>query len=76
MHSQPMKQDKNIWGHASMFVACACWGLMSPMGKDAMAHGISGLSMVTFRAVGAAICFLQPCWPLCSTSAALPSDCR
>lgn len=57
MHSQPMKQDKNIWGHASMFVACACWGLMSPMGKDAMAHGISGLSMVTFRAVGAAICF-------------------
>lgn len=33
MHSQPMKQDKNIWGHASMFVACACWGLMSPIGK-------------------------------------------
>lgn len=52
-----MKQDKNIWGHVSMFVACACWGLMSPMGKDAMASGISSLSMITFRAVGAAVCF-------------------
>lgn len=27
------------------------------MGKDAMAHGISGLGMVTFRAFGGAICF-------------------
>ena len=40
-----------------MFAACAAWGLMSPLGKDAMAHGISGLALVSFRAVGAALCF-------------------
>ena len=38
-----------------MFAACAAWGLMSPLGKDAMAHGISGLALVSFRAVGAAL---------------------
>ena len=40
-----------------MFAACAAWGLMSPLGKDAMAHGISGLALVSFRAAGAALCF-------------------
>lgn len=40
-----------------MFAACAAWGLMSPLGKDAMAHGISGLAMVSFRMMGAAACF-------------------
>lgn len=40
-----------------MFAACAAWGLMAPLGKDAMAHGISGLALVSFRAVGAACCF-------------------
>lgn len=30
---------------------------MAPLGKDAMTNGISGLGMVTFRAVGGAICF-------------------
>lgn len=40
-----------------MFAACAAWGLMSPIGKDAMAHGISGLAMVSFRVLGAALSF-------------------
>lgn len=40
-----------------MFAACAAWGLMSPLGKDAMAHGVSGLAMVCFRVTGAAFCF-------------------
>lgn len=52
-----MNKDKNWTGHLCMFAACAAWGLMSPLGKDAMAHGISGLAMVTFRALGAACCF-------------------
>ena len=52
-----MYKDKNLTGHLCMFAACAAWGLMSPLGKDAMAHGISGLALVSFRAVGAALCF-------------------
>ena len=52
-----MNQDKNWKGHLCMLAACAAWGLMSPLGKDAMANGISGLCMVTFRMVGAAVCF-------------------
>lgn len=44
-------------GHACMAAACACWGLMAPLGKDAMTHGIPGLEMVTFRVVGGAVCF-------------------
>lgn len=40
-----------------MFGACAGWGLMAPLGKDAMTHGITGIDMVTFRVVGAAVLF-------------------
>lgn len=40
-----------------MALACVMWGLMAPIGKDAMTHGIGGFEMVTFRVVGGAICF-------------------
>ena len=40
-----------------MFLACAFWGLMAPIGKDAMSHGLTGIDMVTFRVVGAALLF-------------------
>ncbi len=40
-----------------MFGACAGWGLMAPVGKDAMTHGFDGITMVTFRVVGACILF-------------------
>lgn len=40
-----------------MVAACAIWGLMAPLGKDAMIHGIPGLEMVTFRVAGAMVCF-------------------
>ena len=40
-----------------MFGACAGWGLMAPVGKDAMTNGFDGLSMVTFRVVGACLLF-------------------
>lgn len=43
--------------HLSMFSACAFWGLMAPLGKDAMTHGISGFNMVCFRVFGAACLF-------------------
>ena len=52
-----MYKDKNLTGHLCMFAACAAWGLMSPLGKDAMSHGVSGLALVSFRVVGAAVCF-------------------
>ena len=47
------RQDKNraLIAHLSMFGACAGWGLMAPIGKDAMTHGIDGIT-VTFRVVG------------------------
>lgn len=46
-----------LLAHLSMFSACAIWGLMAPIGKDAMLHGVNGLSMVSFRVLGGAILF-------------------
>ena len=40
-----------------MFGACAGWGLMSPVGKDAMLHGFDGITMVSFRVAGACLLF-------------------
>lgn len=40
-----------------MFMACAIWGLMSPIGKDAMTHGLDGIDMVSFRVAGGALLF-------------------
>ncbi len=51
------KTHEHIIAHASMFLACAFWGLMAPLGKDAMTHGIDGIDMVTFRVLGGAILF-------------------
>lgn len=52
-----MDNKKPLLAHLSMFLACAFWGLMAPVGKDAMTHGLTGIHMVTFRVVGAAILF-------------------
>ena len=52
-----MKDNKTLIAHLSMFGACAGWGLMAPVGKDAMTHGFDGISMVTFRVVGACLLF-------------------
>ena len=49
--------NKALIAHLSMFGACAGWGLMAPIGKDAMTHGFDGMSMVTFRVVGACLLF-------------------
>lgn len=53
-----MKENKALLAHLSMFGACAGWGLMAPVGKDAMTHGFDGITMVTFRVVGACVLFL------------------
>ncbi len=53
-----MKDNKALIAHLSMFGACAGWGLMAPVGKDAMTHGFDGITMVTFRVLGACMLFL------------------
>ena len=49
--------NQPLYAHLSMFMACAIWGLMSPVGKDAMTHGLDGISMVSFRVAGGALLF-------------------
>jgi len=54
-----MGKNKNIplQAHLSMFTAEFFWGLMAPLGKDAMTHGIDGIDLVSFRVMGGAILF-------------------
>ncbi len=52
-----MRNKKVIKAHLSIFTACLIWGLMSPIGKDAMSNGISGITMVAFRVIGGAVLF-------------------
>lgn len=40
-----------------MLTASTMWGLMAPLGKDAMAHGITGFDMVGIRVTGGALLF-------------------
>ena len=51
------KNNRPLLAHLSMFGACAGWGLMAPVGKEAMTNGVSGLAMVTFRVAGACVLF-------------------
>ena len=41
----------------SLLGAAVCWGLMAPLGKDALLHGISGITLVSCRVLGGAILF-------------------
>ena len=52
-----MDNRRPLIAHISMFLACAFWGLMAPIGKDAMTHGVDGIHMVSFRVMGGAILF-------------------
>lgn len=56
-NKRQMKNNRPLLAHISLFAACAFWGLMSPIGKDAMNHGVSGVDMVSFRVAGACILF-------------------
>lgn len=40
-----------------MLCAGTCWGLMAPIGKDAMLNGIDGIELVSFRVLGGALLF-------------------
>ena len=55
-----MKQNTTatpLVAHLSMLLACVFWGLMSPLAKDAMAHGVHPIAMVSFRVAGGALLF-------------------
>lgn len=54
-HSENNREP--LLAHLSMFAACAIWGLMAPLGKDAMTHGLDGPSMVMLRVSGGALLF-------------------
>ena len=43
--------------HLCMLCAGTCWGLMAPIGKDAMLNGINGIDLVSFRVLGGALLF-------------------
>ncbi|MCD8301964.1 MAG: DMT family transporter [Prevotellaceae bacterium] len=48
---------QNYKGHLALLGAAIMWGLMCPMGKEALKNGISGVDLVEFRMTSAAICF-------------------
>ena len=38
-----------LFAHLSLLGAATFWGLMAPLGKDAMNNGINGVALVMFR---------------------------
>ncbi len=52
-----MNNNKPLIAHICLFCAGAFWGLMAPVGKEAMLHGIDGIDLVSFRVLGGAILF-------------------
>ncbi len=52
-----MSKNKPLIAHLCLFCAGAFWGLMAPVGKEAMLHGIDGFDLVSFRVLGGAILF-------------------
>ncbi len=52
-----MNNNKPLIAHICLFCAGAFWGLMAPVGKEAMLNGIDGIDLVSFRVLGGAILF-------------------
>ena len=52
-----MDNKRPLIAHLCLFCSGAFWGLMAPVGKDAMMHGIDGIDLVSFRVLGGAILF-------------------
>lgn len=50
-------KNKALQAHASLLAAELFWGLLAPIGKDAMLNGVDNVSLVTFRVAGAALLF-------------------
>lgn len=50
-------KNKPLIAHLAILGSCIGWGLMAPICKDAMLHGIDAVTMVTFRVTGACLLF-------------------
>ncbi len=50
-------KNRPLLAHACILSANICWGLMSPIGKDAMLNGVDNLNLVFMRALGGALFF-------------------
>lgn len=50
-------KNRAPWAHLCILSANICWGLMSPIGKDAMLNGVDNLNLVFMRALGGALFF-------------------
>ena len=61
---QSIGNQNMLQAHLSIFAACAIWGFMAPIGKDAMLHGIDGINLISFRVMGGAILFWLTSWLL------------
>lgn len=57
MRYKTKKMNKNFNAHLCMLCACIFWGLLSPLGKDAMLHGIDSIDLISFRVLGTCIIF-------------------
>lgn len=53
----PNRGTAPFLAHLSLLGAATFWGLMSPLGKDAMTHGFDGIDLVSFRVAGGALLF-------------------
>ena len=49
IYKMNFKHNIPLQSHLSMLMAEVFWGLMAPLGKDAMTHGFDGISMVSMR---------------------------
>lgn len=52
-----MNVNKPLIAHLCLLCSGVFWGLMSPLGKEAMLHGIDGIDLVSFRVLGGAVLF-------------------
>lgn len=62
MTQQSAERHSAMGAHVSILMACTIWGLMAPIGKDAMLHGIDGITLISFRVLGGAILFWLGSW--------------
>lgn len=52
-----MDNNRPLKAHLCLLCAGTFWGLMAPVGKEAMTHGIDGIDLVCLRVLGAALLF-------------------
>lgn len=52
-----VSKNNRLPAHVALACAAVLWGIMSPMGKTALAAGIPAFALASFRMIGGAVCF-------------------